>query len=1281
MSALARLFSGLLRLAFGLCALLLVLAALYVSLGRELVPLVAEYRDEIQARAQTALGVPLRIGRLEGRWSGFRPVVVVHDVMLGDGPDNVRLDQVRVAPDVFGSLLARQLRIAELQFDSLQLSVRQKEDGTWALEGLPARDPNARLDLDQIMKKAEIVAQLSLLNSQVTLEPQQREPLTFTYVNLSLHNSGGRQRLDGRLLLPDGQPLALQLRSRLDSRDWKASDAELYVSLPQTDWARWVPPSYLREWRLERFQLGGELWLGAAGGSLQRGVARLHAPELAAGHAQREAVKIEDVALDAYFTRHDKGFQLLLDSVAFNVGDSRWGNARLTVAHDLAEKDRDERWRLNADRIDLKPLIPVIEALAPLPATASEAMQTLQPQGWLRNLDVTFHPQLEGAKKLAFSANLDQVGWRGWHGVPAVENGTGSVQGDLGGGEVRVDADNFGFHLEHLFPERWHYRHVGGRMFWRLDDVGLTLRAPYIKVDGEEGQVGADFLIRLIKDPAAEDYMDLRVGIRDGDARFVGRYLPTRIPTFNPKLAEWLNTAIEAGKVDEGYFQYQGSLMKGADDAAHSLSLYFRAHDAQLTFQPGWPQVREARGEVLVEDSGVRVRVPEGRILDSRLSDVNVDIPHVPTGQVSRLLVEGKVGSNVVDALKILQDTPLGASGTFAGWQGEGDLQGALKLGIALATGGLADVVVDFTSQDARLRLSKPQLDLSQIKGQFRYDSARGLSAPDIRARILGQAVRGKALAEGRGGKPLTRIEANGSMPVKTLASWLGVTQALPLQGDLPYQMSLSLDGTDSQLRVASDLKGTTVDLPPPFGKAATQALPSVYRMTLQGSERRYWLEYGSLASLAYAAPSDKPAHGRGELRLADGPAVLPAEQGVRVRGKLEELDTNAWQDTLKRYGAGRQAGASQLVRGADLRIARLTGFGTQLDGLALQLTRVDAGWSAAVDSRQLQGKIVLPLAEAAPIVIDLQRLSFPPAKEKPAAGVDTAVEEDKPDPLAKVDPKVFPALDVRIAQVFQGDQLLGAWSLKARPTDKGVRFGDMDVQLKGLQLNGTLTWEGEPGVSSSWYQGRLQGKNLADVLLAWNFAPTATSESFRLDADGRWPGSPAWFSPKRFTGSLDANLRRGQFVEVQGTASALRVFGLLNFNSIGRRLRLDFSDLFGKGLSYDSVKGKLTGSSGVFVTREPIKLNGPSTELELNGTLDMVNDKVDAKVLVTLPVTNNLPLAALLVGAPAVGGALLIVDKLLGDRVARFASVQYRIEGDWQEPKISFDKPFEKPQ
>ncbi|MBD9485464.1 TIGR02099 family protein [Pseudomonas sp. PDM14] len=1276
MNRLGRLLVTLLRGALGLCALVLVLAALYVSLGRELVPLVAEYRDEVQAKAATALNMPVSIGSLEGRWRGGSPLLLAHDVMIGSGASSVRLDQVRVVPDVLASLLARKPRIAHLQVDGLQLSVRQDESGAWRVEGLPTRDPSAPMDPQKVLQGMQVIERLSLLDSQITLEPFEQPPLSFTYANLTLRNGPTRQRIDARLLLPDGQPLALRLRSRLQPAEWRNSEAELYVSLPQSEWARWLPKGLTRDWRLQKLQAGGEFWLDWKQGQVQRAVARLHAPELVAGYAERKPVEMQDLVFSSYFTRTESGFDLLFDSLALSLGETRWGDVKLAVAHRLAAGEEDERWRITADRLQLDPLGGVIQALAPLPPTGAEALQALNPRGTLSNIQLDVHPTRTDAKRVQYFGNLTRVSISPWHGIPAVENVSGSVVGDIEDGEGRSVSENFGLHFDQLFPEIWRYRQAAAQINWHYDAEGLTLRSPYLQVVGEEGRIAGDFLVRLLKDPEREDYMDLRVGIRDGDAKFTGKYLPTLSPGMSPKLSEWLNTAIRGGKVDEGYFQYQGSLAKGADAASRALSLYFRVHDAELAFQPGWPALRDARGEVLIEDSGVRVRAPHGLLLESQVSDVDVAVPHVDAGQTSRLLITGNLQSSVPDALKILQETPLGTADVFAGWSGDGALQGKLDLNIPLVQGQPPAVKVDFASDNANLKLSTLNLDLRQIKGDFRYDTARGLSAPDIRAQVFGRAVRGKALAEGSGGKARSRVEANGRVPLKDLAGWLGATKPLPLAGEVPYALNLVLDGADSQLRINSDLKGLAVNLPAPYGKSAEQSVPTSWRMTLQGAERRYWLNYGELAKLAFASPAGQIMEGRGQLRLGGGDASLPGGKGLRVDGSISELDWNAWQAAVKPYTGEQTARpAMQVFRGADLRIGHFVGLGQDLKDLSLQLARGDGTWSLDLDSSLLQGNVLLPDAKAAPIVVNLQRLSFPPARPP-----SEEQAPDEPDPLASFDPRQVPAVDVRIDRVLQGDQLLGAWSLKARPNANGVAFSELSIDLKGLLLKGSGGWEGAPGSTTSWYKGRMEGKDLSNVLLAWHFAPSATSKRFRVDADGRWPGSPAWFSLKRFSGSLDASLRDGQFVEVQGSATALRVFGLLNFNSIGRRLRLDFSDLLGKGLSYDQVKGVLVANNGVFVTRDPIKMEGPSTGLELDGTLDMVKDRIDAELLVTLPVTNNLPLAALIVGAPAIGGALFVVDKLLGDRVARFASVQYKVEGTMKNPEITFDKPFEKP-
>ncbi|WP_047537692.1 YhdP family protein [Pseudomonas sp. 11/12A] len=1267
MDRLTRILAALTRWGLGLCALALVLMALYVSLGRELTPLVAEYRGEVETRGRDALGMPLQIGELKGNWSGFAPILSAHDVTVGEGANALHLEKVRAVPDLWASLLAREIRIAHLELNGLKISLKQGNDGEWALEGLPVRNDQP-LDPEQLLNSLQMVQQLSVLDSQITLQPWGESPLSLTYVGLNLKTGAYRQRLDVRLTLPDGQPMAMSLRTRIQASQWKEGEADVYLSLPQSDWSKWLPESLSQQWNFSEIKGGGELWATWGQGVLQSAAVRLNAPQIKGAYAERKPVQINNLALNGYFQRSTEGMLVTLDSLAMNLGETRW-ESRLQLKQLAATDKAEEAWHLQADRLELTPLTPLLNALAPLPEGFATTVERLKVIGGLRNVLIDVRPNATDDSKFSFAANLDRVGFDAYHGAPAARNVSGSISGDLGHGELRMDSKDFMLHLDPIFAKPWQYIQANARLTWKLDKEGFTLIAPYLKVLGEEGKIAGDFLIRLHFDHNQEDYMDLRVGLVDGDGRYTAKYLPA---VLSPALDEWLRTAILKGAVDQGFFQYQGSLNHGAEDAARSISLFFKVHDAELAFQPGWPHVSKVTGDVFVEDSGVRILASKGQLLDTQVSDIYVSIPHVPEGQSTHLLLDGGFASGLGDGLKILKEAPIGTAETFAGWEGEGDLQGKLKLDIPLVKGEQPKIVVDFKTAKARLKLPEPPLELTQLKGDFRFDSSKGLSGQNITARAFDKPVSAQIFADGREGKLNTRVTASGQVEVKKLANWLSVTQSLPASGVIPYQLQLTLNGGDSQLMVNSNLKGVAIDLPAPFGMPAETGRDTTFRMTLQGAERRYWVNYGELANFTFAAPPGNFAEGRGELFLGNGNAMLPAAKGLRVRGVLSQLDVGPWQDLVNKY-AGQDPGGSakQLLSSADFKVGKLSALGTTLDQASVQLTRKPAAWALQLDSQQVKGAASIPDAKASPMVINLQYVRLPAPDPKVLA------DENSPDPLATVDPTKIPALDITINQLFQGNDLVGAWSLKVRPTAKGIALNSLDMGLKGILLQGSGGWEGAPGSSTSWYKGRISGKNLADVLKGWGFAPSVTSQEFHMDVDGRWPGSPAWLASKRFSGTLDASMREGQFVEVEGGAQALRVFGLLNFNSIGRRLRLDFSDLFGKGLSYDRVKGLLVATNGVYVTREPIQMTGPSSNVELNGTLNLVGDQIDAKLMVTLPVTNNLPIAALIVGAPAVGGALFLIDKLIGDRVARFASVKYTVKGPWKEPKITYDKPF----
>ncbi|QYX45535.1 TIGR02099 family protein [Pseudomonas tussilaginis] len=1269
MERLIRVLGAMTRWGLGICALLAVLVALYVSLGRQLVPLVAEYRAEVEDKAEQALGMPVHIGSLEGRWSGLAPVLVVNDIQVGEGASALRLDGVKVVPDLWASLTDRQLRLANLEVGGLHLSLHEDERGAWTLDGLPKTDDQP-LDPQQLLERMQAVSKITVLDSQVTLEPFQREPMTLNYVSLGLQTGSVRQRLDVRLTLPDGQPVAMNVRSRIRPAHWREGELDAYLSLPQSDWARWLPPKLLGQWQAKELKAGGEFWLRWGNGQLQSTAVRLNAPQLRGNHAEREEAKVENLALNAWFQRREQGFDVQLNSLAMSLGKTRW-ETHLQLKQDAASETSEETWKVQADRLDLTPLTPLIESLAPLPEKVMAVVEGLKVKGSLRNVQVDIRPKATGDQRLSFAANLERIGFSAYHGAPAAGNVSGSISGDLGHGELRLDTEAFMLHLYPIFAKPWNYQKANARLTWRLDQEGFTLVAPYLKVLGEEGKIAGDFLIRLLFDETREDYMDLRVGLVEGDGRYTAKYLPE---VLSPALDEWLRTAILKGTVDEGYFQYQGSLNHGASDQARSISLFFKVHDAALDFQPGWPQVQKVDGEVSIDDDGVRINARRGQLLDTQVSDVQVNIPHVASGEHSHLFLDGGFDGNLGDGLKILQEAPIGTAAMFAGWEGQGGLKGKLKLDIPLAKGQQPKVVVDFDTSDARLKIAAPVIELHQLKGAFRFDYDKGLSGQNISARVFDKPITAQIFAEGKPGELQTRVEAKGRVALSALSQWLQVKQTLPLSGELPYQLQLNLGSRDNQLKVNSSLKGLAINVPAPFGKTADETRDSQFGMTLQGPERRFSLSYANVANMLYAAPMDKLAQGRGELVFGGGSAQLPSRQGVQVRGRLAELDLQPWQQQAEAL-AGKDAGgsAAQLLRSVDLSIGKLKGFGLNLNQAVVRLDRNSNNWALRLDSQEIIGNARVPDAKGAPLVVNLQTIHLP------AADPAEVASPNAPDPMASIDPRKIPSIDLNIDKLFRGDDLLGSAAVKIRSTAKGIALNDLDLSLKGLMIDGNGGWEGAPGASSSWYKGRLEGKNLADVLKAWNFAPTVTSRDFRLDVDGRWPGSPAWVGLNRYSGSLDAALRKGQFVEVEGGAQALRVFGLLNFNSIGRRLRLDFSDLLDKGLSYDRVKGLLVASEGVYVTREPITLTGPSSNLELEGTLDMVRDRVDATLQVTLPVTNNLPLAALIVGAPAVGGALFLVDRLLGDRVARYASVHYRIEGPWKEPKMTFIKPFDK--
>lgn len=137
-----------------------------------------------------------------------------------------------------------------------------------------------------------------------------------------------------------------------------------------------------------------------------------------------------------------------------------------------------------------------------------------------------------------------------------------------------------------------------------------------------------------------------------------------------------------------------------------------------------------------------------------------------------------------------------------------------------------------------------------------------------------------------------------------------------------------------------------------------------------------------------------------------------------------------------------------------------------------------------------------------------------------------------------------------------------------------------------------------------------------------------------------------------------------------------MRLIGLLNFDNILRRLRLDFSDVTAQGTAFDRVHGTADVNGGLLTLRGPLQIDAPAATLTLSGSVDLVSRELDQRLGVTLPVSQSLPIAAIAVGAPIVGGALFLADQLFGDALDRATTLHYRVRGPWTSPQVTLEGP-----
>jgi len=1227
---LLRIVSGAASLIWWLLLAVVVLLALYAGIGRQVTQNINEYRSSIEQRLSSELGQPVSIGGLSSSWNWLDPTIVARDIVVvseSDRSDVVgSLKSVRIGLDFLASLMRLRIVFADFNADGLELTINQTPRGVVTVEGVDIPDPVANdlelwLDIagewlsDPSVKITRL--DLGIRDANGTLRHVEVPQLDLIYRRGLFHASG-------RAMRPGTTE---QLASfELVGRHFFRGDftGQVYADINSGRLFDGLAEEYAwRNIRAEGFDLGGQVWMTFRDGRIEQVSGNLETPYLQLGVGHQSLAPLENIRAKFGWRRHDTLGEHEPEAAAkpwyatgeFHVKELEWEwNGNTVSPFSLRFSHRDGSRRLIADALSLQPLRQLAVGMNLLPGRAERALENYRPTGRLDR--VMLNLPADDSDGFELTAALNNLGVRAHDGAPGVSGLDGTLLVNPEGGFVRVNSEELSLGFPELFRGDWGLRDVSAGVAWRFEGGVTRVYADDIRmIYGANTRLTGAFDLRM--DLGGEDNLGLRVGVRDGTADMLADFVPMKV--VDPDLYQWLTTSITKADISSGEFYGHGQIDRDAPENSFSSSMVYRFEEASIRYDERWPEVADASGEVFIQDGRTRVDIRAGRTGGLELEPGEVRV--VPEGEDIQVYVDASAPVPGSALAFWMDNSPLGELAGEAGRSIvlDGDFHLDLGLGLPLISDAPPTINASVRADSGTLTYPEADLQWTQVNGELGFNSDEGFSENPLQARFMGAPVT-VLMRRSENGQSLN-IRQYGRLDVRQLLDRTELPEGMDmgLSGDIGYQATLDVStDTASAVTLYSDLAGLSVDWPEPLAKDIDDEAP---------------------------------------LRVTVTPRQ---ESGVDM-----SVD---WQDRANLD----MTWESGMV---DVALNELFLGDRQLTDITVSARQSDSEWLITTDSEWASGHVLWPQDDR-PVSVDFERLML-------SRGNSESGDEQEPEQQAQTFRDLglgnWPDVDVHIADLNMDGENAGSWSFQLRPEATQLLVQDIVGTLKSLTLTGELAWSIAAGREITRFTGDINGKSLADLdtLVGAEIPFRSKNTAVKLDVD--WPGRPDQFDVSGLSGSVSVRFDDGVILEGNNTAQLFRVFNLLNADTLWRRLKLDFSDLYEAGVAFDAISGKASMINGLLTLDPELQVVGPSGAFKLTGTSNMIEETLDMRMVVVLPLTQNLPLAALLMGAGApIGGALFVLDKVLGDPLSKLTSATYSVSGSWDEPDVRLRRVFD---
>lgn len=1249
-----------------LSATLIVLVALAVSGLRLALPYLDNFRPRIVQTLNTATGLNIHIREMHGSWQSFGPTLDIGGVESTTADEQLRIQRVTVALDVWQSLLRWRWQFRDVTFYRLQLDLHTTLPGSKNQASPIKSDQLTDLFLYQF-------DHFILRDSEVSFISPSGDRTTLSMPQLTWLNTHQRHRAEGQISLSnvDVAQGDIQLRMDLNDKNGLLNNGKVYLQADDINLKPWLSQWVQSQTGLKKADFSLAAWLTIDNGDIASSDVFFSQGEARWQEGDREH-RLDVANLALHLSQQADGWQLDAPALNMTTDGASWAPGSLSLfwlpeKNHLFTPNRAGEVRLRAKNVQLERFSPFLSLISVITPNLQARWQDLQPHGTLSTLALDI--PLSQPEQMRFQGNWRDISWQQWQLLPGADHVSGSVAGSLASGRLTLALDNSTLPYKDMFRAPLQMQRASATLDWTKGDNGLELRGKNIDLRASALWATGDFYFH--QPINGEPRLDILSGIRLYDAAQAWRYFPE--PLMGTHLVNYLTGALKAGQVDNATLVFAGNPKQFPfthNDGQFEVLVPLRHADYE--FEPEWPHLTDLAIDLDFLNNGLFMHAPQTQLGDATGTNIVAVIP-----DYSKELLQ--VDANVNGSGKAIGDyfmhTPLQKSlgKALEELQVGGNVSGDLHLTIPLND---KPVTASGNVNLAKNSLLIKPLDVTvkALSGQFRYHNGN-LDSDILTGQLLDQPVSVRFNTLEQPNSFDIKVGIQGDTAMDRLPG-LPDPMAKALTGRAAWQSDIAISlphngKTTYNVNVTADLKNVSSHLPAPLDKPGGKSFPVT--LNAQGGLTEFSLSGRTGKNNAF---NSEWALGKqiSLLRGAwtgDSSKIPPLPSDKSMTLDLPALDGEQWLGLMTPQSRSTGKVVASRLRFPDiltLKTPLLTLGGQQWHGLTVTRLNTPSGSSIEARGREIDGK--LSIANRGPWRADIRYLYYNPqlqqTTDSASQNVQDALFNDNPSSAGFSD---WPALQFRCQSCWMLGQNLGRVEADITPNKTALLLtnGLVDTGTSRLTLDGNWSRTGSQNQTS--VKGKLSGKNIGEATDYIGMDTPLRESPFNVDYDLHWQATPWTPDIATLNGVLHSTLGKGKIDDIS-SGQAGRLLRLVSFDALLRKLQFDFRDTFGKGFYFDSVKGTAWIKDGVLHTND-LLVDGLEADIAMNGQVDFNAQQIDMQAIIAPEISATVGVATAFAINPVVGAAVFAASKVLAPLWNKISVIRYHITGSLDQPKI----------